>query len=501
MQSASARKLVLVVVLLAAAGSVRWSAAQGPIDFLRRADENGNGMLDPNELEGRTGGFIRRMAENNPRIDLSRPIPLDRLASEFERAREERMRSGGGGPSSGGGGPSFGGGGPSFGGGGPPFGGGGPPFGGGFSPFGGGFSPFGGGPPGGGDWRGRDSGRGSSGGNESSPYGSRTTKVEPLVPGFGEPIVATPPPGFGAEGQLFAINITEEDRREAERSFRYYDRNQDGKIDAEEMGRSRYGSDLPMYDRNRDGVITMNEMEYRYARRRMENTQDNRSRSGAPGGDRREDDRRRDRGRDGGDEEGQAGSTDAGSAERKSYRRKPPLERLPEGIPDWFARDDADGDGQIAMNEFSASWTDGVLSEYNQFDLNRDGLITPTECMTAKNQGAVRGGSIGATVAAPSATAAPPDAGASTAMSAASGAPTSSVPAGGGSAAVGARPADIDARSYEFFKQVVIKADTNNDGELTANEWVNMSKNPEAADADKNGRITVEEYARWKLQR
>ena len=66
-----------------------------------------------------------------------------------------------------------------------------------------------------------------------SPYSSRATKVEPLVPGFGVASVSTPPPGFGAEGQLFTILITEEDRREAERSFRYYDRNQDGKIDAE----------------------------------------------------------------------------------------------------------------------------------------------------------------------------------------------------------------------------------------------------------------------------
>ena len=38
MQSARGKKLVLVVVLLAAAGSTRWAAAQGPVDFLRRAD-------------------------------------------------------------------------------------------------------------------------------------------------------------------------------------------------------------------------------------------------------------------------------------------------------------------------------------------------------------------------------------------------------------------------------------------------------------------------------
>ena len=76
------------------------------------------------------------------------------------------------------------------------------------------------------------------------------------MPGFGVASMSTPPPGFGAEAQLFTIEVTEEDRREAERSFRYYDRNQDGKIDSEEMGRSRYGSDLPLFDRNRDGVIT-----------------------------------------------------------------------------------------------------------------------------------------------------------------------------------------------------------------------------------------------------
>ena len=155
----------------------------------------------------------------------------------------------------------------------------------------------------------------------------------------------------GAKAQLFTIDVTEEDRREAERSFRYYDHNRDGKIDAEEMGRSRFGSDLPVFDGNHDGVLTLNEMEYRYARRRMENTQDNRSR---PAGDDRRggDDRRR-----GGDDEKEANATESADGELKSYRRKSPIERLPEGMPEWFARDDADGDGQVAMNEFSASWT------------------------------------------------------------------------------------------------------------------------------------------------
>jgi Ca2+-binding EF-hand superfamily protein len=65
--------------------------------------------------------------------------------------------------------------------------------------------------------------------------------------------------------QLAKIDITDEDRREAERSFRYCDQNGDGKIDSAEMSRSRYGADLPMYDQNRDGAITITEMESRYA--------------------------------------------------------------------------------------------------------------------------------------------------------------------------------------------------------------------------------------------
>jgi hypothetical protein len=167
-------------------------------------------------------------------------------------------------------------------------------------------------------------------------------------------------------------------------------------------------------------------------------------------------------------------------------------------MPEWFARDDADGDGQVAMNEFSVSWTDAVLAEFNQFDVNRDGLITPRECLAAKNQGAVRGGSIGGPGSSPSPSSAPAD---GIAMAAAPGAAA----AASGTTALGssASPtaAKVDPRYYEYFKKVVIKYDSNNDGELTPNEWSSMSKNPEAADADKNGRITIEEYARWQMQR
>jgi uncharacterized HAD superfamily protein len=36
---------------------------------------------------------------------------------------------------------------------------------------------------------------------------------------------------------------------------------------------------------------------------------------------------------------------------------------------------------------------------------------------------------------------------------------------------------------------------------LTPNEWASMSKDPTPADTDRNGRITLEEFARWQMQR
>ncbi len=494
------------LMLLAILGGARTATAQDPSEFLGRLDANGNGMIDPSEVEGRFGFFLQRMAENNPRLDFSRPVPISRLSEEFSRMREERMRSGGGPPFGGpGGGP----------GGGPPGGGfqgrGGPP-GGGFQGRGG---PPGGGPPGrGGEDRGGD--RGGRGEDQNNPYRNTNTSVEPLVPGFGEEDVMTPPPGFGAEAELFTVEVTEQDRQEAQRAFGYYDNDRNGKIDREEMSRSRYGADLPMYDKNRDGVITMNEMEYRYARRRAEN-----SRSGGAagpqqaqqGGDRgnRGNRGQADAGRGGGGGGESGGTSDKDRrrfADRNSYRIVPPLERLPAGLPDWFARNDADGDGQIMMSEFSSSWTQSVLAEFNQFDLNQDGLITPQECLKAQVIGADRGSTISVASAAPAESPSTSDSSdASDASSSSDASDQSDSAATSGSAAVSASPASsgpapaIDARYLSYYKGLIGKYDANGDGALGPEEWVNMSKNPEAADTDGNKRITVEEYARWSMQR
>jgi hypothetical protein len=66
------------------------------------------------------------------------------------------------------------------------------------------------------------------------------------------------------------------------------------------------------------------------------------------------------------------------------YRFKSPTERLPRGLPDWFTRNDANGDGQIAMSEYSATWSNSKAEEFTKYDLNSDGFITPGEALSAE---------------------------------------------------------------------------------------------------------------------
>ena len=63
-----------------------------PSQFLTRMDTNGNGMLDPEEAQGPARFMLDRMARDNPKIDITKPIPMSTLTEAFQR-----MRGGGGG--------------------------------------------------------------------------------------------------------------------------------------------------------------------------------------------------------------------------------------------------------------------------------------------------------------------------------------------------------------------------------------------------------------------
>ena len=105
---------------------------------------------------------------------------------------------------------------------------------------------------------------------------------------------------------------------------------------------------------------------------------------------------RRDRDRDSDDGRSTSGGKDAtdkrvylgsaaGQAEsakekkRHSYRFTPSAERLPTGLPSWFKSRDGNGDGQIAMSEYSRSWSSRTVAEFRRYDQNDDGIITAKE--------------------------------------------------------------------------------------------------------------------------
>jgi len=68
---------------------------------------------------------------------------------------------------------------------------------------------------------------------------------------------------------------------------------------------------------------------------------------------------------------------------RASLRFRTAQERLPPGLPPWFLQRDRNRDGQVTMAEYGSRWTEALVAEFNQFDANRDGIITPKECLGA----------------------------------------------------------------------------------------------------------------------
>ncbi len=66
-----------------------------PSSFLTRMDTNGNGMLDPDEAQGPARFMLDRMARSNPKIDISKPIPMSVLTESFQQMRSGSSSFGG----------------------------------------------------------------------------------------------------------------------------------------------------------------------------------------------------------------------------------------------------------------------------------------------------------------------------------------------------------------------------------------------------------------------
>lgn len=303
---------------------------------LERYDRNKDGLLDGEEIKD------GRWRSDPMQYDRNK----DGKLSKGELAEREIGKDSGG--SSSGGSPSYGSssGGSSYGGYRPPGYGGGPP----------GYGGYGGGPPGGyggyGD-RDRSSSSSSGGGGSSSSSGSSRSSSS----------------GGSSSGgsSSSSSELQERAAKTASQILGIYDSNKNGTIDKDEMG--RVNAAYLKADADSSGTITKDELT-KYALSILPGGSS--SSSGGSSGSRYSS-------RSDSSSRGSSGSSASG--ERKSYRFRTAEERLPEGLPDWFTKNDVDHDGQIAMGEFSKTWDDAKAAEFVKYDRNGDGLLTPAECL------------------------------------------------------------------------------------------------------------------------
>jgi Ca2+-binding EF-hand superfamily protein len=154
-------------------------------------------------------------------------------------------------------------------------------------------------------------------------------------------------------------------RKYAKSLLTQYDANKNGVLDKEEWSKMRGSPGAA--DKNGDGKITLDELTARLASYGKRGSSGSRTASNYSSGRSRS--------------YGPSSRTTSGG---EVYRFKSPTERLPRGLPDWFARSDTNGDGQIAMSEYAATWSDSKADEFDRFDLNADGFVTPEECLAAE---------------------------------------------------------------------------------------------------------------------
>ena len=341
-----------------------------PRVWYSRMDTNKNGIIEPTELDDRSRSFLSRM----PGIDISKPVPIDKLIEAGNQMRqnwgngEGRSRGWGfgggsrGGPSGRDGGRDGGSregrdGGRDGG-----------------SQEGRDGGRDGGSQEGRGDERGPSENRGSNENNGDSNNNANSST--PARNAFGDPNAkARPASGFGNSTDTASGNNNRSDRTERrsergesdQRKFREYaqslmnqhDKDKDGVLRKSSGEWDELKSDHQTADTDSNGQITVDELTTYFGK--LASKSDSGSASGS-----------------------RSRSTSSGSKPAqliKSYRGKTATERLPSGLPDWFLRNDADGDGQIMMSEYAASWTDEKVNEFNSFDVDGDGFITAKECL------------------------------------------------------------------------------------------------------------------------
>ena len=316
-----------------------------------------------------------------------------------------------------------------------------------------------------------DRGRGDDRDRERNDRQSadQAVTVELLVPGFGKQVGDMDPApllGFGAHADLLTIDVTEADEQEAASRMRNFDKNKDGFLTKDELTPQFAGNPMD-FDRNRDGKLTAKELAVRYAVRRegTELAQQTREKTKPEKST-----------------EPRSRSSEISDPfnGRKSYRAQG-SRAAPEGLPGFFTDRDANGDGQVTMAEFASEWNDEVVAEFFHSDLDRDGVITAAEALRA-----VEGAAAGpASVTTPK----------SMSSSVATTERTDDRKREKGKDSTG--DGKIESKILKVSERIIQRNDSNQDGVLTPSEWKEMLMSPAKADANRDGRITVEEYALW----
>lgn len=138
-------------------------------------------------------------------------------------------------------------------------------------------------------------------------------------------------------------------RKFAESLMKRYDKNKNRVLDKDEVGK------WARADKNHNGQVTMDELAAWLSTYQRSGSSSSRGSSRS--------------------------SSRSTAGVSQFYRYRSPHERLPSGLPGWFKEKDKNADGQVAMAEFATSWTDERIDEFNRYDLNGDGLITPAETL------------------------------------------------------------------------------------------------------------------------
>src|SRR5688500_13610028 len=59
-----------------------------PREMVRRADQNGNGMIDPSEMQEGMGRYLQRSAERAG-LNVNAPLTIDQVVGAMDQARRE----------------------------------------------------------------------------------------------------------------------------------------------------------------------------------------------------------------------------------------------------------------------------------------------------------------------------------------------------------------------------------------------------------------------------